>query len=58
MEERKQEGNKKRKDLECIWDRFRRSLRLLWCHSGFMTVPSGNFLVIFDVESDVDVHKW
>ena len=23
-----------------------------------MTVPSGNFLVIFDVENDVDVHKW
>ena len=25
---------------------------------GFMTVPLGDFLVTFDVENDVDVHKW
>ena len=37
---------------------FDRCLNPLWCHFGFMRVAWGHFLVAFDIESDVDVHKW
>ena len=35
-----------------------RTLALLWCHFGSMIVVWGHCLVTFDIESDVDVHKW
>ena len=57
-EERKQDGKKKRRVLDCIWEHFRCTVASRWYHFGIMTVALGNFVVTFDVENDVDVHKW
>ena len=37
--------------LGVLWGTF-------WNYFGYMTVALGHFLDAFDVENDVDVHKW
>ena len=44
--------------LWSLWGHFGVTLGSPWGHFGHLRVALGHFLVTFDVENDVDVHRW